>query len=211
MARVRLARDRHRRARPGGHSRGPGRSAADHRPADDDRGAHAEGQGREARRRQGGLARQAVQEGPGGRSGHCRARSANDVDRAIPPPVIPEAGPAADRGPAARLRRRSARRRRTQPGDSVATREAFGAGARRARQPRSTRRRARRRRQELDLHREVREGLSRSLLPDLHRRAGDGRHRDGPREPRRDSVPVDVRVLSRSARPTSSAWPASPT
>ena len=66
---------------------------------------------------------------------------------------------------------------------------------RQARRSRSARRGARCRRQELDLQRQVREGGSRSLLPELHRRAGDGRRGDGARGARRDSVPVDVRVL----------------
>ena len=64
----------------------------------------------------------------------------------------------------------------------------------RSRRPRGC---ARRRREEFDLQRQVREGVSRSLLPELHRRAGDGRRGDGARRPRRDPVSVDLRVLPR--------------
>ena len=56
-------------------------------------------------------------------------------------------------------------------------------------------RRARRRRRQLDLQRALREGVPRSLLSGVHRRTGDGRRGDGPRQPRRDCVPVDVRLL----------------
>ena len=41
---------------------------------------------------------------------------------------------------------------------------------------------------------------ARSLLPELHRRAGDGRRGDGARGARRDSVSVDVRVLPDARR-----------
>ena len=40
--------------------------------------------------------------------------------------------------------------------------------------------------------------VSRSVLPDVHRRAGDGRRGHGPCSTRRDSVSVDVRVLPRA-------------
>ena len=39
-----------------------------------------------------------------------------------------------------------------------------------------------------------------SLLPELHRRAGDDRRRDGPGRARRDSVSVDVRLLPHARR-----------
>ena len=72
--------------------------------------------------------------------------------------------------------------------------------ARQARRGRPARRRARRRREELDVQRQVREGVARSLLPELHRRAGDGRRGDGPGGARRDSVSVDVRLLPDARR-----------
>ena len=40
--------------------------------------------------------------------------------------------------------------------------------------------------EELDLQRSLREAVPGALLPGLHRRAGDGRRGDGPRQPRRD-------------------------
>ena len=67
--------------------------------------------------------------------------------------------------------------------------------ARQARRRGRARGGARRRRQELDVQRPLRGGRARSLLPELHRRAGDGRRGDGTGRPRRDSVPVDVRLL----------------
>jgi len=72
--------------------------------------------------------------------------------------------------------------------------------ARPARRRRPARRGARRRREELDLHGSVREGGARTLLRELHRRAGDGGRRDGARRARRDPVRVDVRVLPRARR-----------
>ena len=63
------------------------------------------------------------------------------------------------------------------------------------RRQRRSRRRARRRREELDVQREVRAGASRPLLPDIHRRTSHDWRRDGAGEPRRDSVPVDVRRI----------------
>ena len=85
-------------------------------------------------------------------------------------------------------------------GDLVATREAYGTALAALGAVDPPRRRARRRRQELDLQRQVREGASRSLLPELHRRAGDGRRGDGAGGARRDSVPVDVRLLPHARR-----------
>ena len=66
---------------------------------------------------------------------------------------------------------------------------------REARRSRRPRRRARRRREELDLQRQVREGAARSVPPELHCRAGDGGRRHGAGRARRDSVPVDLRLL----------------
>ena len=71
-----------------------------------------------------------------------------------------------------------------------------GHGARGPWNRRRARRRARRRRQELDLQRQVREGQPRSLLRELHCRAGHGRRGHGPCGARRDSVPLDVCLLS---------------
>ena len=67
--------------------------------------------------------------------------------------------------------------------------------ARQARRARPARRRARLGRRQLDLQRQVREAVPGSLLPGLHRRAGDDGRRDGPRQPRLHRLPVDVRVL----------------
>ena len=77
------------------------------------------------------------------------------------------------------------------------------------RQGRYPRRRARRGRQEFNLQRQVRKGRAGSLLRELHRRAGHGWRRDGAGGPRRDSVPLDLRVLPDAARATSSGWAAS--
>ena len=67
--------------------------------------------------------------------------------------------------------------------------------ARQAGRARSARRRARRRRRQLDVQRSLREAVPRSLLPGVHRRAGHDGRGDGPRQPRRHRLPVDVRVL----------------
>ena len=80
-------------------------------------------------------------------------------------------------------------------GELVATREAYGTALGEAGRARSARRRARLRRRQLDLQRPLREAVPRSLLPGLHRRAGDDGRGDGAREPRRHRVPVDVRLL----------------
>ena len=78
------------------------RGAQHHGPADDDRGADDQGQGRVVRRRQGRLARQAVQEGRGARSRPRRARAAVrarppsvDLAAQIPKPSSTPAAPAA--------------------------------------------------------------------------------------------------------------------
>ena len=76
LARVRVARDRRRRTRSGGHSRRTRGGPAHERQADDDPGPHDQGQGRVVRRRQGRVARQGVQEGRGARSRAGRARRA---------------------------------------------------------------------------------------------------------------------------------------
>ena len=99
---------------------------AHHGPADDDRGADDQGQGRVVRRRQGRLARQGVQEGRGARS---RARRARDAVRAragatsISPRQIREAVVAPGRAADAEADRAA---RPTQLGEQVATREAYG-------------------------------------------------------------------------------------
>ena len=79
---------------------------------------------------------------------------------------------------------------------------------RRGRQPRGVRHRARtsrqgrqpyrgagRRRGQFDVQRALRESRARTLLRELHRRAGHGGRRDGTGCARRDSISVDVRVL----------------
>ena len=154
------------------------------------------GKGVVVRRRQGGLARQGVQERRGARPGARRAREAVRAGarrrsgcepcRADPEAAVeaarrrqPEAGGGA--GVQAGRSRRDARSLRHR--------------ARQARRSRPARRRARRRREELDVQRPVREGRAGALLPELHRRAGDGRRGDGAGRARRDSVPVDVCLL----------------
>ena len=85
-------------------------------------------------------------------------------------------------------------------GDQVATREAYGTALAKLGEADRARRRARRRREELDLQRPVREGVPGALLPELHRRAGDGRRGDGAGRARRDSVSLDVRLLPDARR-----------
>ena len=157
------------------------------------------GKGVVVRRRQGRLARQGVQEGRGAGSRDRRAREAvaspdgapANLASTIPKPAaIAAAGRSAEADRAARLQAGRAGR------DARGVRHR----ARQARRCRRARRRARRRREELDLQRQVREGASRSLLSELHRRAGDGRRGDGAGGARRDSVPVDLRLLPDARR-----------
>ena len=149
-------------------------------PADDDSGAHDQGQRRVVRRR--------------ARTGwHGRPfKKGEELDRALaelekqfvpvpagvnlaqqipkPPARVPPGG-RAEAGCAAGLHAR-------RPG-----RDARGVrhGDRQARRGRPARRRARRGREELDVQRQVREGAARPLLSELHRRAGDDRRGDGAR------------------------------
>ena len=103
------------------------RSAAHQGPADDDPGAHDQGQRRVVRRRQGRLARQGVQEGRGARS---RARRAREAVRAgAGADVEPRRGRFPSRRPQARAA--SPTPKPVAPpayklGDEVATREAYG-------------------------------------------------------------------------------------
>ena len=94
-------------------------------PADDDPGADDQGQGRVVRRRQGRLARQAVQEGRGARP---RARRAREAVRARARPARPRAP---DSEAAGRAGARAPTPKPVAPpayklGDQVATREAYG-------------------------------------------------------------------------------------
>ena len=144
----------------------------------------------------GGLARQGVQEGRGARS---RARGAREAVRAGARGRSRREPRDADRqaGVDRAARRRRSRSCAARLHDGRAGRDARGVrhGAREARRGRPARGRARRRREELDVQRQVREGVARSVLPEFHRRAGDGRRGDGAGRARRDSVPVHVRVL----------------
>ena len=164
------------------------------------------GKGRVVRRRQGRLARQGVQEGRRARS---RPRRARDAVRARPADVD-LAG--ADRRSRRRGRRRSAaaeadrRRRPTRLGEQVATREAYGTALAKLGEADA---------RVVALDADVKnstfsdkfeKALPGPLLSELHRRAGDGRVGDGAGGARRDSVPVDVRLLPDAAPPTSSAW-----
>ena len=172
----------------------------DQGPADDDPGADDQGQGRVVRRRQGRLARQGVQEGRGARP---RARRARGAVRA--------GGRPRRRPRARRFRSRPPRPRAVDTpkpvappayklGEEVATREAYGTALAKLGEadPRV-----------VALDADVKNSTfsdkfekvcARSLLPELHRRAGDGRRGDGARGARRDSVSVDVRLLPDARR-----------
>ena len=149
LAGVRLAHRRHRRPRHGRDSRGAGRSARHQGPADDDRGAHAQGQGRQLHRRAAELARQGAEEGRRADTGDRRARGAagrrrrrpRRRSRAPPAAPAPEPAPAPVAPPAYEL------------GDQVATREAYGTAIAKLGAADRARRRARRRRQELHVQR----------------------------------------------------------
>ena len=158
--------------------------------SDDDSGRTMKGKGVAVGRRQGRLARQGVQEGRGADravaelEGAARRRRASPT---IPPPPIENtAAGAAD------CRRC---RRRLQAWRAGGDARSLGHGAGGLGDGRSARRRPRRRREELDLQRSVREAAPRSLLSELHRRAGHGRRGDGTGRARRDPVRVDVRLL----------------
>ena len=193
LARVRLARDRRGRPRHGRDPRRVRRGAPHQGPADDDPRADDQGQGRVVRRGTSGLARQAVQEG---RRREPRARRAREAVRsragrhepgARNPETAGRPGPGsgAQADGAARL----------QAGRPGRDPRSVRRGDRQARRSRPARRRARRGREELDVQRQVRESAAGAVLPELHRRAGDDRRGDGPGRARRDSVPVDLRVL----------------
>ena len=144
---------------------------------------------------QGELARQAVQEGRGARP---RARRARDAVRAARRPDV-EPGAVGSRNrrraPAAGPRPKPMAPPAYKLGDQVATREAYGTALAKLgdADPRV-----------VALDADVKnstfsdkfeKALPDALLPELHRRAGDDRRGDGPGRARRDSVPVDVRVL----------------
>ena len=190
-----------RRPRHARDSRRARRSARDQGPADDDPGAHDQGQRRVVRRRartagtarRSRRARSSTARSPSSRSSSCRCprRPASNLAAQIPKPASQAARRRhAEAGGAARLQARRSGR------DARGLRHR----ARQARRRRPARRRARRRREELDVQRQVREGRARALLPELHRRAGDGRRGDGAGGARRDSVSVDVRLLPDARR-----------
>ena len=135
-------------------------------------------------------------EGKGGWHGKA-LKKGEELDKALAElqsQFVPEDGPAPrpeppDGAAAARGAGRDASARSAYKlGDSVATREAYGAAIARLARHRRPHRRARRRREELHVQREVRAAAPGALLPDLHRRAGDDRRGDGAGEPRRDPV-----------------------
>ena len=194
LARLRLARDHGRRTRRRQAARRLQGSAGDQGQADDDPGPDAQGQGRVVRRGQGRLARQGLQEGRGAGQGARRARIAVDQGRR-PARADPDAR---EEGIGARSEAEGARRD-AGPGlqDGRAGRHPRGLRHRagQAGRARSARRRARLGRRQLDVQRPLREAVSRSLLPGVHRRAGHDGRGHGPRQPRRHRLPVDVRVL----------------
>ena len=151
------------------------------------------GKGARGDRREGRLARQGAQEGGRNRQGDRRAREAARRRRCA------EAGDS--RSAARRAARRcaglleDARRRPTRRAMSVATREAWGTalaalGAVDARIVAL----------DADVKNSTFSDKFEKVAPDrfyreLHRRAGDGRRRHGPRGARRDPVSLDVRLL----------------
>ena len=165
LVRLRLERHRHRWPRHECDSRRPGAGPKHHRASDDDPRAHDQGQRRVVRRREGGLAREGVQEGRGNGPGDRRARAAVRAragQRSCRQPrradsetgLRPSRRRHAETGRAARLqaRRRGGHPRGLRRRDRQARRGRFARGG------------ARRRRQELDVQRQVREGAARSLL-----------------------------------------------
>ena len=111
---------------------------------------------------------------------------------AIPPPARSDAAPARFPAGPPRLPSPPAYER----GSLVATRTAYGdaLAALGAADPRIVG--ARRRRRQLHVQPDLRARASGPVRRDLHRRAGDGWGRDGAGQPRRDPVPVDVRLPS---------------
>ena len=178
---VRLERDRGRRPRRRRDRRGVRPGGRDGREAHRRRRAHAQGKGCRGRGEPERLARQAAR---GSRGRDRRARRS--------------AGPA-DRGREARCRARAA----TGPVEARASalrarhrgRDAQGLRrrARGARHRSARRRRSRRRGVELHVHGDLREGASRAVLRDVHRRAADGRCRGRAPGGRVAAVRVDVR------------------
>jgi transketolase len=155
----------------------------DDRAPDDDPGAHAEGQGRVVRSRGGTAgtasrsrrARSSTAPSPSSRRSSAEAPAAAAISAKPRPPrgTRPGKPRPAPRRPTLETRRRSTRwATRSRPARR-------GAPPWPHRRRRPAHRRARRRREELDLQRQVREGVSRSLLPELHRRAGHGRRAMG--------------------------------
>ncbi len=123
VARLRLERDRHRRSRPAGDSRCARSGAGDEGSSDGDPGAHGQGPGHLDHGRQAGLARQGAQEGRrAGRGaertrGAVRARGGAACRRRTPPRQVSR--PVPTRGALGTLPYKL--------GESVATREAYGA------------------------------------------------------------------------------------
>ena len=150
---VRLARHRHRRTRRRGRRPRLRRSAVDARAPDGDPGAHrsrARASGRRGPARAGTASRSPI---PTRRSPSSAASGNLTVD-------VPQAG-----GLRARARFADAPRSscpRYELGEQVATRKAYGDALAALGDARRRRRRPRRRGGELDLHRGVREGVSRS-------------------------------------------------
>ena len=154
----------------------------DDREADGRRRADDEGQGRRRGREPERLPRQAARRP---RRGDRRARRAARRPRSR------------SRSPRRRLRRATGRGAARAPALRARHRGRDPQGVRRrargARRGATRRRRARRRGLELDVRRDLREGASRAVLRDVHRRAAAGRGRGRPPGRRLAAVRVDVR------------------
>ena len=146
-----------------------------------DRRAHDQGQGRQGGREQERLPRQAV-----GRPGASDRRA-----RRHPQPARRRRQ--AGRGRSTPLPRAGARASPLRGGGRGRDAEGIRRGTGGARSSPRRRRRARRRGRELDLLRDLREGLSGPILRDVHRRAGDGRRRGRAPGARLEAVRVHLR------------------
>ena len=163
-------------------------------PADRDRRAHGQGQGRRGGRGQAGLARQAA------RRPEAAIAELGGERNIVVEVAKPEAARAAPLRASSGVELPTLRARR-----KVATRQAYGdalAALGRARR----RRRARRRGLELDVRRDLPRSASRPVLRDVHRRAADGRRRGRPPGARAGGPSPRPSPPSSPAPTTSSAW-----
>ncbi len=194
LARLRVARHRHRRPRSGRHSRCLAEARATKGQPTMILAKHAQGQGHLVRAGQGRLARKRVEDGESDKAvaelkATLKPVAADAVEalrKAIPPTDSARGAGRCSR------ETRAAGLQAWRPGrDARGVRQRAG----QARTGRLADRRARRRRGQFHFQRPVREGSSRAVLRVLHRRAGDGRRGDGPGSARRHPVPVHVRLL----------------